>query len=792
MKVSEQWLREWVDPEVDTDTLISQLTTAGLEVGGVQPAAGNFSGVVVGKIMDVQTHPNAERLTVCRINDGQSESLQVVCGAVNVRVGMKAPFAQVNAKLPGDITIRKTKIRGIESFGMLCSGPELGMADSTGGVVDLPSEAPTGAAVTDYLGLDDRIIKLDLTPNRGDCLGMLGVAREVAAINGMDFQEWHSPGVEALIEDTLLIELNTPEHCPVYTGRIVKDINPCAETPVWMRERLRRAGLRTISPVVDITNYVLLESGQPMHAFDLRKLTGSIRVRMAQSFEKLTLLDGREVELDDDVLVIADEKQALAMAGIMGGQYSAVSDQTQDVFLEAACFNPLTIAGKARRYDMYTDSSHRFERGVDPTLQMKAMERATGLLLEICGGLAGPVKQVSSQTDWLMRDEIPLTSEKIQKLLGVELSTKQIELYLSRLQISYTGGNGKWSAIAPSHRFDLNIEVDLIEEIARLYGYDNIPQTLPEVPQTMVAQPECQLTMDSLKNVMVERGWQEAITYSFIEPQLQEILSPDRPAVDLSNPLSNELSQMRTSHWTGLLTALRHNQNRQQRQIRLFEAGLNFIETPDGIDQQSWFSGIASGPYAEEHWSSDSRLIDFYDVKGDIEALFSHARTYHRLTFKADKHAALHPGQAAKIYHDENPVGWLGVLHPEAEKNLSIEGPVILFEIKGSALLDAAPRQFAPISRFPSIRRDLAIIVDEAVTSDEILAVIQQIEDKAIQKSWIFDIYRGREIEPGRKSVALGLIFSDYSSTLTDQAVETAISKIISSLAEKINAILRN
>ncbi len=793
MKISEQWLREWVNPDIDTAMLVDQLTAAGLEVDGIQPAAGEFSGVVVSEIMDIQLHPDADKLRICQISDGRGEQVQVVCGAANVRVGMKVPLARINAKLPSGIKISKSRIRGVESSGMLCSEQELGMADGAGGVMDLPSAAPVGTAVADYLSLDDRIIKLDLTPNRGDCLGMLGVAREVAAINDINFQKLNGPNIEASVKDALPVELNAPEHCPVYVGRVVIGINPSAETPIWMRERLRRAGLRAISPVVDITNYVLLESGQPMHAFDLHKLKGSIRVRMARPPEKLILLDGREVELDDDVLVIADEAQALAMAGVMGGKNSAVNEQTRDVFLEAAYFNPLVIAGKARRYDMYTDASHRFERGVDPRLQVRAMERATGLLLEICGGSAGPVKQVVSDAHLPVSREIPLRAENIPRLLGIDLSADQIESYLDRLQISYTGGSGKWSATASSHRFDLNIEVDLIEEIARLYGYDNIPRTLPEVPQTMVTQPEYRVTLDSLKNVMAERGWQEAVTYSFVDPQLQGILSPDRLAVNLSNPLSSELSQMRTSHWTGLLATLRHNQNRQQRQIRLFETGLNFLDSDNGINQQTWFSGVASGTYAEEHWSSGPRLIDFYDVKGDIEALFLRIRKQNnRLAFKADKHAALHPGQTARIYCDESPIGWLGVLHPEVGENLSLEGPVVLFEIQGSALLDATPRQFVSISKFPSIRRDLAIIVDKAVASDEILGVIQKMQDENIQKSWIFDVYQGQEIGSGRKSVALGLIFSDSSSTLTDEDVEVTISKIISNLSKKINATLRN
>lgn len=791
MKVSEQWLREWINPDIDTETLIEQLTTAGLEVSSVIPVAEALSGVIVGEIMDVKSHPDADRLYVCQVSDG-NQVVQVVCGASNVHVGLKVPFAQVNARLRGDIKISKVKLRGIESSGMLCSAQELGVEGGADGLLELQKSADVGKAVNDYLQLDDQIIEIDLTPNRGDCLSILGVAREVAMINDIIFEDREMAIVPAAIDDIVPVTLSTPDDCPVYTCRVVRGINAKAETPLWMREKLRCSGLHAISPVVDITNYILLELGQPMHAFDLSKLSGGVDVRRAKQGESLILLDGKMTKLNDDVLVIADQNQALAMAGIIGGKLSSVTDSTTDILLESAYFNPLTISGRARRFGVHTDSSHRFERGVDPQLQKRAIERATALLLDICGGAAGPVQRACDIDAMPQRKEIRFRSERAQQLLGISLDDGQIERYFKRLQISYTGGQGEWQCIAPSYRFDIRIEADLIEEIARLYGYNNIPQTSPEVPQVMMPKPEYVLGLDSLKDVLMARGWQEAVTYSFVDPKLQEQLSPDRPAVNLSNPLSREMSQMRTSHWSGLLNALQHNQSHQQKQVRLFEAGLNFIADGDDIDQQSWVSGVATGSVWPEQWSVDSRMIDFYDVKNDLEALFDHGRNLPEFSFEAEPHPALHPGQSARVYRDGEAVGWLGALHPEIAKSMSFDDSVILFEIKALALTVVNPRQFIEISRFPVNRRDLAIIVDESVTCRDILETIKNIGDETISQAWVFDVYRGGEIKPEQKSITLGLILSSPLRTLGDIDTEAVISKIIRELREKLNATLRD
>jgi phenylalanyl-tRNA synthetase beta chain len=705
---------------------------------------------------------------------------------------MKAPFALVGANLPGGFKIKKAKLRGVESFGMLCSEQELGMAASAEGLMDLPNDATVGASIRDYLQLDDDIIELDLTPNRGDCLGMMGVAREVAAINGIEYTVTPIESVAATIEDEFPVTLDATADCPAYCGRVVRGINPVAATPLWMQEKLRRAGLRSISPVVDITNYVLIELGQPMHAFDLARLDGGIHVRMAQSGEKLTLLDGKEVELQDDVLVIADERQALAMAGIMGGESSAVGDQTTDIFLEAAYFNPLTIAGRSRRFGLHTDSSHRFERGVDPQLQVRAMERATQLLIEICGGSAGPTKQVQDEACLPQRMEITLRAERVRRMLGIEITSAEIEAYLQRLEIEYSGNDGEWVVKAPAYRFDLSIEADLVEEIARLYGYNNIPETLPVVPQGMVAKPENKLHLDYYKDVLTQRGWQEAITYSFVDPELQDQLGFDRQSISLSNPISSEMSAMRTSHWTGLIQALKYNQHRQQKQIRLFETGLNFIGADSVIDQQLWISGIATGNYWSEQWSHRQRKMDFYDIKGDVEALLAHTRGGEQYRFEAEIHPALHPGQSARIIREGEPVGWLGVMHPDLERQLSLEGPVMLFELSGQALLNARPRKFSPISKFPSIRRDLSLVMDEKTTAEQIFSVIDEIGLTTINKRWVFDVYQGQGVESGRKSVSLGLILLDSSRTLTDEDVEETVSQIIDRLGEKLGTVLRD
>ena len=791
MKFSESWLREWIDPDINTTTLVNQLTNAGLEASVFEQAAGKTTGVVVGEINNIQPHPNASNLTICQVSDGQ-DTLSVVCRVTDIRIGMKVVFAKANSRLPAGV-VKKTSLNGIESMGRLCSGEELGMSGSDTGLIELPENAVAGQAVDDYLQPDDAIINLDLTPNRADCLSILGIAREVAVINGLDFSDRDTPPIAADIDDRVEIQLDAIQDCPAYIGRVIRGVDVSAQTPWWMKEKLRRSGIRAIACVVDITNYVLLELGQPMHAFDLDSLNGAICVRYARQNETLRLLNDRHLELDPDVLVIADTSQPLALAGVMGGQLSAVMDQTSNIFLEAAFFNPSAIMGRARRYGLHTESSHRFERGVDPYLQQRAIERATALIVQICGGQAGPAVPEKASAYLPKRPQITLHSKTIDRLLGITVSNNTIERQLRQLRIDYRPtADTTWHCTAPSDRFDLNIEVDLIEEIARLHGYDKIPQSRPRLTQAMKSRPEYLSEVDSIKDILVACGWQEAMTYSFVDPHLQKELSPDRPAVNLINPLSSEMSQMRTSHWGGLIKALQYNQNHQQTQIKLFEAGLNFVVQDSAVEQKPWLSGVASGLCHLEQWGVSSRIIDFYDVKGDLQTIFEQLRRLSDFEFKAKAHPAFYPGQSAVINHQGRAVGWLGVLSPELENTLSVTGPVILFEIALSALTNALPRQFHAPSRFLENRRDLSIVVDEQLDVGAIFDVIRELADPIIKRAWIFDVYRGKNVESGRKSLSFGLILLHDLRTLTDEEIDQTLNKLIRVLGERFNATLRS
>jgi phenylalanyl-tRNA synthetase beta chain len=621
MRFSEAWLREFVDPPLDTPQLVHQLTMAGLEVGGAEAAAGNFSGVVVGEILEAQPHPQADRLKVCRVDAGRAEPLQIVCGAPNARVGLKAPLALAGAELPGGLAIKRSELRGVVSEGMLCSSRELEIDESAAGLLELPADAPVGTDLRDYLTLNDRLIEIDLTPNRADCLSVLGVAREVALLNGLDLNPPDIAGVPVASAATLPVVLEAPAACPRYLGRSIKGVDRSAPTPLWMKERLRRSGLRSLDPVVDVTNYVLLELGQPLHAFDADKLAGGIRVRLAEAGEKLRLLNDQELELHADVLVIADAEQALALAGIMGGSASAVSDSTRDIFLECAFFSPAAIAGKARRYGLNTDSSHRFERGVDPDLQERAMERATRLILEIAGGEAGPVTEASSPEHLPRRDPILLRASRIERLLGLQIDPERVADILARLGLNPEPVAEGWRVTPPGFRFDMAIEADLIEEIGRVYGYDRLPRRSPSIPTAMRPESEKALRLDRVKDLLVDRGYQEAVTYSFVEAGLQQLIEPEIPGLVLKNPISAELAVMRTGLWVGLLDAALKNLNRQQGRVRLFESGLKFSGTTAEIAQCKSIAGLALGSVVEEQWGERARPVDFFDVKADVEAL---------------------------------------------------------------------------------------------------------------------------------------------------------------------------
>ena len=792
MRFSEAWLREWVNPDITTEELTDQLSMAGLEVDSVEPVAGAFEGVVVGEVLAREPHPDADKLSVCRVNAGRDEELQIVCGAANVAAGMKVPVAIVGAKLPGDFKIKKAKLRGVQSLGMICSASELGLAESSEGIMGLAADAPVGTDFRDYLALNDQAIEVDLTPDRGDCLGLAGIAREVGVINRCPVTEPAVEPVASTIDDRFQVQLEAPEACPRYTCRVIRGINTDAETPLWMQERLRRSGLRPISPVVDVTNYVLLELGQPMHGFDLAKLDSEIRVRMAGQGEKLTLLDGQEVELRDDTLVIADARRPLAMAGIMGGEASGVTDAARDILLESAFFAPTAIIGKARSYGLHTDSSHRFERGVDPQLQIKAMERATQLLLDIAGGEAGPIVETASEQHIEPRPEILLRRERVAKLLGLTIADDTIADILTRLEMQVEPVAEGWKVTAPSCRFDISIEVDLIEEIGRIYGYTEIPMHRSAAATVMRGEPENGFSLPRAKKLLVDRDYQEVVTYSFISQEMHDLMDPQHGTVELANPISSDMSIMRTSLWPGLIQTAQYNRSRQQERVRIFESGLRFIQQSEGIQQDPMLAGLVIGSAAPEQWGDAERTVDFYDLKADLEALLALAGCPEAFTFQADTHPSLHPGQSARVMRDGVAVGWIGMLHPELEHKLDLGDRTFLFEISLGEQLTGEIPAFAPLSKFPSIRRDIALVVDRELEYGAIEACIRQAAPEILREIVLFDVYTGEKIDSGRKSVALGLILQETSHTLTDPEVESAVERILLALKEELNAQLRD
>ena len=791
MKFSELWLREWADPAVGTEELAHMLTMAGLEVDAIEPVAGEFANVVVGLVKELAPHPDADKLKVCKVDVAQGELLQIVCGASNVAEGMKAPVAMVGASLPGGLKIKKAKLRGVESSGMLCSSQELGLAESAAGLMALPSDAPVGTDLREYLHLDDHTIELGLTPNRGDCLSVAGIAREVAVLSRSPLHAKAVEPIGAAIERTFPVSIAVPQDCPHYVGRVIEGIDTSAVTPMWMQEALRRSGIRSLGPVVDVTNYILLELGQPMHAFDLNKLTGYVVVRHALQAERLELLDGQAIELQEGTMVIADETGPQALAGIMGGAYSAVSDATDTIFLESAFFNPLSVAGRARSYGLHTDSSHRFERGVDPALQRQAIERATSLLLDIVGGKAGPIVEVRDDDCLPRREAITLRRARIERVLGASIADEDVVDILHRLGMAPTSTPEGWSAVPPSFRFDLEIEVDLIEELARVYGYSKLPSTRPEAAMNMQPQPEAKVGLPRLRQILVDRGYQEVVTYSFVEPGLQKILDPEQDAIRLANPISEDMSVMRTSLWPGLVQALSYNLNRQQNRVRFFESGLKFVRQGNEIKQERYIAGLISGELYPEQWSTQARAVDFYDLKGDVESLLSMLSAAAEVRFVPDACPALHPGQAARIMLGDEIIGWLGAMHPEIERRIGLNQRGFLFELRQSCFESARLPKFAGLSRFPSVRRDLAVIVSKTLTATELETVVREAASGLLKNFHLFDVYTGEGIDSGRKSVAFGLTFQDHARTLEDADIEGELKPILSALTEKLGATLR-
>lgn len=790
MRISETWLKEWVKTDSTTEELAARLTMAGLEVDGVEPVAGEFSGVVVGEIVHCEQHPDADKLRVCTVNAGEEEPLSIVCGAPNARVGIKVPCAKVGAVLPGDFKIKKAKLRGVASFGMLCAEQELGLAENSDGLFELPADAPVGVDLRDYLGLNDAIIDVDLTPNRSDCLSIAGVAREVGVIERAEYCPLHIDEVVATINDTFDVSISAPAQCPHYAGRIIRDVDVSAATPLWMVEKLRRSDIRSIDPIVDVTNYVLLELGQPMHAFDLNKLQGHIHVRLASPGEKLVLLNGQELELTDDSLVIADADKALALAGVMGGAGSSVTDTTKDIFLESAFFDPIAIAGKARSFGLHTDSSHRFERGVDFELQRKAIERATALLCDIAGGKPGPVVEASFPEYLPKLEPISLRRHQIQRVLGFAMDDKDVEEILGRLGMDMVTTDSGWHIIPPAYRFDIRIEVDLIEELGRVWGYDNIPTRLPAMNFAVVPAPEKNLPEERIKQTLVDRGYQEAITYTFVEQDLLATIAPGRKAVELANPISADMSHMRTSIWAGLLKVAQHNINRQQHRVRIFETGLVF-EEDNGIQQQPHIGGLIYGSVANESWHGKSRQVDFFDAKGDVEALLKLTAQAQSYEFQAAEHPALHPGQTAAIHQDGKVIGYVGALHPVIQKQLDFPDSVYLFDLELASISQRSLPSFNELSRFPEVRRDLAVIIEENIPAEAILKIVRTESGEWLTNSVIFDVYQGANLEEGHKSVAFGLTLQHPSRTLKDEEVNEVVDRVVASLKEQLNVTLR-
>lgn len=795
MKFSEQWVREWVNPAVSTEQLCEQITMLGLEVDGVEAVAGTFNGVVVGEVVECAQHPDADKLRVTKVNVGGDRLLDIVCGAPNCRQGLKVACATEGAVLPGDFKIKKTKLRGQPSEGMLCSFSELGIDVEADGIIELPLDAPIGTDLREYLALDDNAIEISLTPNRADCLSIAGIAREIGVVNKQPVNQPHFEAVPATISDKVQIDLQAPEACPRYLLRVIKNVNVKAQSPMWMQEKLRRCGIRSIDPIVDITNYILLELGQPMHAFDAAKVAQPVQVRFAKEDEELVLLDGSTAKLQSNTLLIADQNGPLAMAGIFGGAASGVNSETKDVILESAFFAPLAIAGRARQYGLHTDASHRFERGVDFELACKAMERATALLLEICGGEAGEICEASSETHLPKVNTVQLRRSKLDALLGHHIETESVTEIFYRLGFYVTYANDIWTVTSSSWRFDIEIEEDLIEEVARIYGYNSIPNNAPLAHLRMREHKESDLDLARIKTALVDADYQEAITYSFVDPKIQSLLHPHQEALVLPNPISVEMSAMRVSLISGLLGAVLYNQNRQQSRVRLFETGLRFVPDANaefGVRQEFVLSAVITGTAKSEHWAGKTESVDFFDLKGDLESVLSLTEGGNRVRFVAKQFDALHPGQSAAIELDGQEIGFIGAIHPSISQKLGLNGKTFVFEILWNAIAARNVVQAKEISKFPANRRDLALVVADNVPAGELIAACKQAGGEKLVQVNLFDVYQGVGVAEGYKSLAISLTVQDNEKTLEDEEINAVISAVLAEVKQRFNAELRD
>jgi phenylalanyl-tRNA synthetase beta chain len=801
MKVSEQWLREWVNPSMTIEDVAARLTMAGLEVESISPVAGFFSGVVVGEVLSFVPHPDADKLRVCQVAGHPDGIKQVVCGASNVRSGLKIPFALTGACLPAKegnsepMMIQSAKLRGVESSGMLCSARELGLESVQDGLLELPADAPVGTDVRDYLQLDDTVLEINVTPNRGDCLSVRGLAREIAVLSGAAMTAPAIRDIPATIKDTFPVELQTGAACPRYVGRVLRNVDNSRASPLWLQEKLRRSGIRAINPVVDVTNYVMLESGQPMHAFDLGKLKQKIQVRLSRAGESLKLLNEQTIALEEGTLLIADEQQPLAMAGVMGGMESAVFAGARSIFLESAFFEPLALAGKARRYGLHTDSSFRFERGVDSASQCRAIERATALLLEIVGGEAGPVTLKEDAAHLPEATGITLRLSRVEQYLGLGLSVSHIRNMLEKLGMSIREAGTDYLVVqAPSWRFDIRIEVDLLEEIARIHGYNNLPTRHFHIPLDLKPAAESLLPLDAVKSRLQTLGYREVITYSFVDPALQAVLDvgADRNAwVEVQNPISAEMGVMRNSLLPGLVATARYNLNHQQNRVRIFEAGLVYGKGQTAYRQTPVLGLLSCGQRNPVNWfNKELQLFDFYDIKGEVESLFSWGAN-NPPEFVAIENPVLHPGQSAGITLDGKAIGWMGALHPALLGLAGLEQPVYIAQLALDSITTAKVPVFEEVSRFPAVRRDLAFLVGRELPVQDMIQKARAVADSYLINLKVFDVYSGERIDPKRKSVALGLTFQAKSRTLTDSEIDANVNQVINAMRSCFGAELR-
>jgi phenylalanyl-tRNA synthetase beta chain len=788
MKASISWLKSLCPTDLSVDEIVSLLTMAGLEVDGVEPAAKPFKNIVVGEVLAVSRHPDADKLNVCEVTDGEL-IYQVVCGAANVRAGLKVPFARVGAVIGDDFKIKQAKLRGVESNGMLCGADELGLSDERDGLMELPDFFVTGSDFAELMSLPDEVVEVDLTPNRGDCLSITGLARELGVLSQTPVKFVTCEPVDPESDETHDVYLSAPEGCPCYVGRVIENVDVSRPTPVWMVERLRRSGIRSIDAIVDITNYVMLELGQPMHAFDRDQLAGAVDVRMANDGEQLVLLDGKTLTLTNDVLVIADQEKPLALAGIMGGEHSGISEKTTSVFVESAYFNPITIAGKARRYGLHTDASARFERGVDWNLAEHACQRATALMIQICGGTPGPVMITDNDQALPKMQVVELSNARIEQQLKIKLPSETIRQILEALGFRVEIVDGGFRCVAPSWRFDVSIEQDLIEEIARIYGYNNLPISLPAQALTMASVPEADTPLMRLKHYLADQDIQEAITYSFVDPAMQAILGDGIEGVRLANPIASNLAEMRRSLIPGLVEAVRYNVNRQAPRVRLFETGQCFVSQGDQLDQSERLGIAIYGQSDPMHFGGD-RVVDFFDLKGLIDGL-GMINGGGELIWASSEHPALAPGQTANVSLNGKALGVVGRLHPKLARELDLPKPLFLADLALPSLLCGQVTAFKAISRYPRVLRDLAVVVDDGVGWQQIVDAVIGLSDPRIQSVELFDVYRGKGVPEGCQSLALSLSLQDPEKTLEDAAIQELVDQVVQVLREQTGAELR-